>query len=313
MQQHGLHAERIGDRAGMLSARPAEAVERVAGDVIAAADGNLLDGVRHVLDRDAQEAVGDFLRAAAGGPGKRSELLAHDGVVEPLVARGSEDRGEEFRSQLADHHIGVGHRKRSAAPVAGRSRICPGAVGSGLEASVLEMQDRAAARGHGMDAHHRRAHPHARDFRLEGALQFAVVMANIGGGAAHVEADDLVEAGDARRLHRADDAARGTGEDCVLALEKIGRRQSAGRHHEHELGAVTPLPRKGGVGRDAQILGDLSNITRQDRREVGIDYRRVAAPDQLDQRRDLVADRDLRETGSPGEPRRELFMPGIFP
>ena len=65
MDQHACHAERIGDQAGMLAAGAAEAVERIAGDVIAALHGDLLDRVRHVLDRDAEEAVGDFLGRAA--------------------------------------------------------------------------------------------------------------------------------------------------------------------------------------------------------------------------------------------------------
>jgi hypothetical protein len=48
-----LHAQRIGDQAGVLAAGAAEAVERVAGDVIAALHRDLLDGVGHVLDGDA--------------------------------------------------------------------------------------------------------------------------------------------------------------------------------------------------------------------------------------------------------------------
>ncbi len=65
MDQHRLHAERIGDQAGMLPAGAAEAVERIARHVIAALHGNLLDRVRHVLDRDLDEAVGDLFRGLA--------------------------------------------------------------------------------------------------------------------------------------------------------------------------------------------------------------------------------------------------------
>ena len=73
----------------MLAAGAAEAVERVLGDVVAALDGDLLDGVRHVLDGDAEEAVGDLLRRAAVADlaGERGEAVA-DGVgIERLVAR----------------------------------------------------------------------------------------------------------------------------------------------------------------------------------------------------------------------------------
>ena len=47
-----LHAERIGDEAGMLPAGAAEAVQRIARDVVAALDRDLLDRIGHVLDRD---------------------------------------------------------------------------------------------------------------------------------------------------------------------------------------------------------------------------------------------------------------------
>ena len=48
----------------MLAAGAAEAAQRVLGDVVAALDRDVLDRVRHVRDRDLQEAVGDLLRRA---------------------------------------------------------------------------------------------------------------------------------------------------------------------------------------------------------------------------------------------------------
>jgi hypothetical protein len=62
-------------------------------------------------------------------------------------------------------------------------------------------EDRPAARGDGVDGHHGRAHPHARHLRLELALELARVVRHVGGGAAHVEADDLLEPGGLRRAH----------------------------------------------------------------------------------------------------------------
>ena len=61
------------------------------------------------------------------------------------------------------------------------------------------------------------------------------------------------------------------------------------------------LPAGGGIGRlrpALHLLRHLRHVAAQDRRQVGIDHGRVAAPDQLDQRRDLVADRDLRKPSS---------------
>ena len=49
------------------------------------------------------------------------------------------------------------------------------------------------------------------------------------------------------------------------------------------------------VGLSRQAGRDAVDIAAQHRRQISVDHRRVAAPDQLDQRRDLVADRDLRK------------------
>ena len=59
MDQHLGHAQRVGDQASVLAAGAAEAVERVARHVVAALQGDFLDRVRHVLDRDPDETVGD--------------------------------------------------------------------------------------------------------------------------------------------------------------------------------------------------------------------------------------------------------------
>ena len=59
-----------------------------------------------------------------------------------------------------------------------------------------------------------------------------------------------------------------------------------------------------GAGRKAGR--DPVDIAAQDRRQIGVDHRRVAAADELDQRRDLVADRDLGKSdvaGDFGQPR----------
>ena len=63
MDEDPLHAQRIGDPAGMLAAGAAEAGERVAGDVMAAGDRDLADRGGHIVDRDVEEALGDLLEA----------------------------------------------------------------------------------------------------------------------------------------------------------------------------------------------------------------------------------------------------------
>ena len=62
-----------------------------------------------------------------------------------------------------------------------------------------------------------------------------------------------------------------------------------------------------------QFLGDLPDIAAQDRRQVGVHNRGVAAPDQLDQRRGLVADGNLAEAEPAAGPGHGLFVIGVLP
>ena len=194
----------------MLPARAAEAIERVACDVVAARDRNFLDRLRHFRDRDGDEAVGDLLGPApvADLRGQRREGLANGVGVERLILTRAKDFGEEIRDQLAHHQIGVGDGERAAAAIALRAGIGARRVRPDAEARAVEMQDRAAARRDRVDAHHRRAHPDARDLGLERAFVFAVEMRDVGGRAAHVEADHAIEAGAFPGARHRDHAAR---------------------------------------------------------------------------------------------------------
>ena len=130
------------------------------------------------------------------------------------------------RLDFSDHHVRIGHRQRPTAPVARRPRVGASAVRPGAKPRAVEGQHRAATRSHGVDAHHRRAHPHAGNLGLESALELAGKVAHVGRGAAHVEADhaqrgvgvgigvgvgvgtaNQVIARELRGSHHADDAA----------------------------------------------------------------------------------------------------------
>src|SRR5262249_17516399 len=118
--------------------------------------------------------------------------------------------GKEIEHELPDHHVGVGDGERATASVAGWPGI--GARGGGPDAkarAVIE-EDRSTPCRDGMDQHHWSAHAHATDHAFECSLIHAGEVADIGRGAAHVEADDARKACNARRLHGADYAARGS-------------------------------------------------------------------------------------------------------
>ena len=228
------------------------------------------------------------------------ESGTHRVRVEPFVAVRAEDRREMRGLDLADADIGVGDGERAAAAVAGRAGIGAGAFGADAVARAVEVQDRAAARGDRVDRHHRRAHPHARDFGLERALELARVERDVGRGAAHVEADHLIEPGHRRRARGADDAAGRAGQDRVLALEARGLRQPAMGLHEVE-------PRAAELGRH------LIDVAAQDRREIRVHDRRVGARDEAEQRADLVARGYLREPGLARERRQALLVRRMLP
>ena len=289
-----LHAQHVGDEAGVLRARAPEAVEHVGRDVVPALDRDLLDRVGHVVDGDLDEPVGDLGRRALVAD-LLGECRERDGDalgVERLVAAAPENLREVLGMNLADHDVRVGDGQRTAAPIGEGTRIGACRIRPDAEPRPVIVQDRPAARRHGMNAHHRRPHADARHLRVEGALELAVEMRDVGRRAAHVEADDAPEAGHAAGLHHADDTAGRAGEDGVLALEQPGRGQAARRHHEHE-----PRPALAGLERES----DLVDVAAQDRREVGVDDRRVAAPHELHERRDLVRHRHLREADGAGE------------
>ncbi len=291
MDEHARHAERVGNQAGVLSGRAAEAAQRVLGHVVAALHRDLLDRFGHVADRDLHEALRDLLgsagvaRGAADLVGKSREFFARDCIVERLVALGPEHRGKEFRLDFPEHEVAVGDRERAAAAVARRARIGARRVRADAVARAVEMQDRAAACGDGVNAHHGRAHAHARHLGLERALEIAQAAAgevrHVGRGAAHVEADDLVEASGERGARGADHSAGGTRQDAVLAGEAARVGQAPVRLHEHEAHA-------------AELLCNPVHVPSQDGRQVGVHHRGVPARHELHQRAHLVRHGNLR-------------------
>ena len=173
MDQHAGHAERVGDQAGVLTAGAAEAIERIAGHVVAALHRIFLIAFAMFSTAILMKPSAICSRSCAPRRSLRASLAKSARTASASsgsFCSGPEDLREEIGHELADHHIGVGHRQRTAAAVAFRPGIGAGRVGADPEARAVEMQDRAAAGGHRVDQHHRRAHAHAGDLGLEGAL-----------------------------------------------------------------------------------------------------------------------------------------------
>jgi hypothetical protein len=156
--------------------------------------------VRHVVDRDLEKSLRDLLgrthvpRSLRDLGRQDGELLADDRGVERQVPARPEDRRKQRWIDLADHHVAVGDRQRAAATVRRGAGVRTGRFRADAKARAVEPADRAATGRYGVNLHHRRAQPHARDFGHESALVFAGVMRDIGRRAAHVETDDAIEA-----------------------------------------------------------------------------------------------------------------------
>src|SRR5260221_13274042 len=100
-------------------------------------------------------------------------------AVQRLAALRSDHRWKESRLDLAEHDVCVGHGERPAPAVARGPRIGPRRLWAHAVARAVEMQDRSAAGGGGMDAHHRRAPAYARDLPLGRALELAPGLRNV--------------------------------------------------------------------------------------------------------------------------------------
>ena len=293
MQHHLPHTQRLGHLAGVLTARPAEGDEGVAGDIAPPLDGDLLDRPGHVLHGDVDEPLRQHRsigrKAAGAGHLFRQSLerRGHCACVERQVPGGAEHAGEQIGLQPAQKHIAVRHRQRPAAAIAGGAGICARRVRANPKARAVEAADGAAPRRHGVQAHHRRPQPNPGDAGVIGALIVPGVMGDVGGGAAHVKADQPVKARRAGRLRHADNAARGPRQHRVLAPKARRVGQATVRLHEIEPDVATKIARHS------------LHIVVEHRGEIGVGDGRIAPPDELDQRAHLMADGDLGEADPP--------------
>ena len=115
---------------------------------------------------------------------------------------------------------------------------------------------------------------------------------HVGRRAAHVEADDACRARAATAV-RTMPTMPPAGPDRIASLPW------------NACASVRPPEDCMKYSRTPGICGcDLVDVAAQDRRQVGIDHRRVAAADELHQRADLVRDADLREAGLARQPLR---------
>ena len=98
--------------------------------------------------------------------------------------------------------------------------------------------------------------------------------------------------------------------DDIMNIRRVSFSPSPLREGGGGVGRLSATPPRppSSPGGGNELLRDLRHIAAQDRRQIGVHHGGVAAADQLDQRRDLVADRDLREAQVARERRDALLM-----
>ncbi len=125
-------------------------------------------------------------------------------------------------------------------------------------------------------------------------------MTDVGGGAAHVEADHALEARPPRRLHRADHAARRAGEKRIARGKGAGAGKPAVGLHERQRHA-------------GQRFGKARRVAFHYRCEIGFGNRRCRPRHEPHQGRNLVRKRHPLEARLAGKLGDTLFLSAATP
>ena len=156
--------------------------------------------------------------------------------IQRRVAIGSNTAGNCVATIRPSTEVAIGHRQRSAIPVAGRPRLRPADSGPTRKRIPSNWRIGSATSRHRMHLHHRRANAHARDQALLRQLEPPGIMRHVGRGPAHVEADQArcLAVGEMRGACRdhAHHPARRSRQDRILAAEGRGLGQPAVGLHE---------------------------------------------------------------------------------
>ena len=153
------------------------------------------------------------------------------------------------------------------------------------------MQDRPAAGGHRVNMNHGGPHSHPGYLGFVGAFKLTGVMGDIGRGAAHVETNQPIKTCCLSGTYHAHHATRRPRKQSIFALKMVSIGQAPVGLHKHE-------PRTLPIG--AQLAIYLVYVTSQNRGQVSINHRGVAARYQFHEGANFVAHRDLRKSDFSG-------------
>jgi len=171
-QKDLLHAQQLGQPAGVLSAGATKGNQRESSRIDALADRDVANGLGHALVGDPQQPLEDLLVAAHAAVGI-IELSPE--LVELSLRRVKIDGNREpLGDQSAEQQIDIGQRQRSARAIARRARHRTGALWTDRQSPLLHATDRAAAGGHRLDGKRRHGQLHRADLMREDVLEIAI-------------------------------------------------------------------------------------------------------------------------------------------
>ncbi len=260
---HAPNAKLLGQTRGMQRRSAAKRDQRAFGGVLAVFDRMDPCGAGHGFVDDFGDAARRFLDVHA----QRTADVADDRVRRQLRRQADLAAGESGRVDAPQHDIGIRHgRRRSAAAVAGGTRVRSRAVGAdGDAAQTVHARDRSAA---GTDLHHvDHRNPHRNptspckpirsgNLEMPRLLRGEIVdQRDLRRCAAHVEAQGTLVAAQGRDTARQDHAA---GRPALhqphgIALSGLDGADAAGGHHQQQRADDTD--RGEAVAHAAQIAG----------------------------------------------------------
>ena len=296
-------------RGGVDRAAPAERDEREVARVPAALDG-------HRLDRPDHAGVGQLVaavrRVEQPQPQPVGDLALEDGAG---AIREQRHRPVEqpARVEVAEQQVRVGDRRQLAAlAVADRTGNRARRRRADLRGAGRVDPDQAPAAGADLgevdERHAQRVAAAARqpaagrqpggDLELGGEMRPAALdERRLGGRAAHVEGDDLVDAQPPRELGRGDDPGRRPRFDDV-------RRAFCGSGAGHDPAIRLHDQQRSGDPRGVELAAQRLQVGRHGRLDIGIEDRRARPLVLADDRQDAMRQRDPQLRVIRGEHRR---------
>ena len=301
-QQHAVAAQRRSNRQDVEAGRPAAGHEHALARIDPLVDRDLLDGLDHGLAGEGEDRRGGLLHRLAQRLRQR-----RDGTAGGIHVERHAPAEEGVGVDVAEHHGGIGHGRRIAAPgVAGGAGVGAGALRPDAEQPArIDPGDGAAARAHASDIHRGEAEIVAGEEptqpRFAGVLDRAVAHhAHVEGGAAgihhqHVAPEPFgLGIGDAgERGHR---RARLDHEDRPVG-DVLDMHQAAGDRADQQLA---------GEARGAEVVAERAQMALHEGLQRGIDRgrgrARIFAQDRVEAVRERV-----------GHPRHRLLDQGAQP